>query len=97
VQDNNKIHFLDNFLLGGSRYKFFFFVAINTVLIVLIEHIWLSSLVNGSYGIEVVFVLPTITWFALLVGYRKLVVFGSHPSRSLNSNTNDHRGTTREP
>jgi hypothetical protein len=62
-----------DYLLGrDNRWKFISFVAFNTVLTLLIEHIWLNSLMAGSYGIEILFVLPTITWFVLLLGYRKL-------------------------
>jgi len=71
MQDSNKIHFLNCFLLDGSRFKFIFFVAINTVLALSIEHLWLHSLMKSSYGIEALFLVPMLTWFALMAVNQK--------------------------
>jgi hypothetical protein len=88
AMQNNKIHFLDSFLLDGSRCKFICFVVLNSVLALLIEHIWLHSLMAGSYGIEAMFLVPMLTWFALMAAHQKF----KRPSYGAGRGFDDHGG-----
>jgi hypothetical protein len=90
MQDSNKIHFLDCFLLDGSRFKFVCFVVINSVLALAIEHIWLHSLMKSGYGGAALFLVPMFTWFALMAAYQKFKRSGNRTGQGFDSYTDDH-------
>lgn len=90
MQDSNKIHFLDSFLLDGSRFKFVCFVVVNSILSLAIEHIWLHSLMESNYGVAALFLVPMFTWFALMAVNQKLKRMGNGVGQGFDADADNY-------